>query len=190
MNLLDLDARWRRFNDPDRACLCCGMRFSGLFDIGFDEPDAWPYGSLRDSDAEELAVGEDKLSSDLCRLGEDRFIRCVLTLPLRGSDETFYFGAWAQVDPADFYAYLDASPGDGPAFAGCPGWLANALPGFDVPEALPCDLRPGGDGECPRLYAHGDTPLVTAQAEGVSFDTLLDIYAASGQDIRPHLAQD
>ena len=36
MNLLDLDARWRRFNDPDRSCPCCGRTFSGVFDIGFD----------------------------------------------------------------------------------------------------------------------------------------------------------
>ena len=49
MNLLDLDARWRRFNDANRACPCCGQTFSGIFDIGFDHPDCWPHGALRDS---------------------------------------------------------------------------------------------------------------------------------------------
>ena len=30
-------------------------------------------------------------------------------------------------------------------------------------------------------------PLKQAQAEGISFDKLLDIYAAAGSDLRPHL---
>jgi hypothetical protein len=190
MNLLDLDKRWQRFNDPTRVCPCCGETLSGVFDIGFDHPDAWPHGPRLDVSGTDLTVGDDKLSADLCRLGEDRFIRCVLPLPIRGSDEVFYFGVWASVDHDSFYAYLDASLGDGPAFKECFSWLQNDLPVVGPEGSVPCDLAPGAEGERPHLMAQSDSPLAARQADGISFDTLLDIYAASGQDMRPHLMQD
>ena len=55
MNLLDLDARWRRFHDEDRECPCCGRRFNGIFDVGFGHPDAWPHGPLPEGEAERIA---------------------------------------------------------------------------------------------------------------------------------------
>ncbi|MGR3803540.1 DUF2199 domain-containing protein [Marinibacterium profundimaris] len=185
MNLLDLDARWRRFHDEDRACPCCGRHFNGVFDLGFDHPDAWPFGPLPEGEAE-VQFGEDKLGTDLCRLGEVRFIRCILPLPIQGSDEVFNFGTWAAVAPGDFYAYIDACFGEG-RFDGCAALLMNALPGFDTEGDTPCTLLPGPEGERPRLMAQ-EGPLMAAQEDGISFDHLLDIYAASGSDIRPHLA--
>ncbi|WP_428928649.1 DUF2199 domain-containing protein [Marinibacterium sp. SX1] len=185
MNLLDLDIRWRRFNDEDRTCPCCGRQFNGVFDIGFDHPDIWPHGPLPDGQVEHQ-VGEDKLGSDLCRLDEARFIRCILPLPIQGSDEVFHFGTWAEVTPEAFYGYIDACFGEGP-FDGCAARLANALPGIESGDETACDLAPGPDGERPRLMARGG-PLKAAQEQGISFDQLLDIYAASGSDIRPHLA--
>ena len=185
MNLLDLDARWRRFHDEERACPCCGRRFNGVFDIGFEHPDAWPHGPLPEGETE-MQAGEDKLGQDLCRLGERRFIRAILPLPIRGSDEVFHFGTWAEVAADPFYAYIDACFGEG-AFDGCDAVLDNALPGFEAELGAACTLQPGPDGQRPRLTAQ-DGPLREAQETGISFDDLLDIYAASGSDIRPHLA--
>ncbi len=182
MSLLDLDARWKRFNDPDYACPCCGRTFSGVFDIGFEEPDVWPYGPRSD---EMLIAGEDKLSSELCRMGARRFLRCVIGLPIRGSDgEKVFFAPWAEVSRADFYAYLDGSTDDGEPVVEIPATVANILPGF--PEAAHGALKPGTGLERPQLII-ADGPLAQARTEGISFDELLDIYAASGQDIRPHL---
>ena len=182
MSLLDLDARWRRFNDPDRACPCCGQRFSGIFDIGFEEPDDWPHGARSD---DMMIVGDDKLSSELCRLADRRFLRCVIGLPLRGSDgETFYFGLWAEVSNGDFYAYLNGSNEDGAPVTALPATVANALPRFSGP--LAGLLLPGSGLERPRMEI-SDGPLAAAQREGISFDDLLDIYTAAGQDVRPHL---
>lgn len=180
MNLLDLDARWRRLNDPDYACPCCGTSFGGLVDMGFEEPDPWPYGER--GAAEVIEAGEDKLSADLCRLGDRRFLRAVLPLPVRGADDAAYLALWAEVAPADFYATLEAIDA-GTEPPACPAALANALPEFGLPEGT---LAPGAGAERPAFRA-ASGPLAEAQAEGLSFDALLDLYAALGEDVRPHL---
>ncbi|MEQ9693606.1 DUF2199 domain-containing protein [Shimia sp. SDUM112013] len=189
MNLLDLDARWRRFNDPDRACPCCGRTFSGIFDIGFDEPDSWPHPPLAETGTDDLSVGEDRLTADLCRIDGDRFIRCVLPLPIRGSDEVFFFGVWARVGDGVFFAYLDAINGTGASFDGAEAWIMNDLPLFESDDPIAATLSSGDAGARPVLSVRSG-PLADAQKDGISFDHLLDIYAASGTDIRPHLTTD
>ncbi len=186
VSLLALDSRWRRFTDESWACPCCGQAFNGVFDIGFDHPDCWPHGSLRDSGQETLQVGEDKLSSDLCRWEEHRFLRAILPLPIRGSDEVFNFGCWVSVAPDNFYLYIEDAVGEAPGFEGCFAWLMNALPLFDGDTPVAGDVVPGPAEQRPVFKAH-DGALATAQAEGITFDQLLDIYAATGSDIRPHL---
>lgn len=188
MSLLALDARWRRLHDETRACPCCGRRFSGLIDFAFAMPDAWPHDAPTPK-APEVVVGEDRLSADLCRLDQDRFLCAILSLPVRGSDEAVHFALWTAVAPDLFYAYLDAASGTGPDFAGGTGWLMNDLPGFESDEPLACTLRPGAPGERPQI-ALTDGPLAGLQQDGISFDALLDLYAALGNDIRPHLAAD
>lgn len=187
MSLLDLDPRWRRFNDTDYTCPCCGQSFGGVFDIAYDHPACWPHDALSDSGQDVLQVGEDKLSADLCRLGAHRFIRCVLPLPIRGCDERFYFGPWASVAPETFDRYVTAWHQDD--WSGFPqnlGWLANELPGFESDGAVACDLITGDGDARPGLRVH-QGPLAEAQGGGISFDQLLDIYAATGTDLRPHL---
>ncbi|NIZ09239.1 DUF2199 domain-containing protein [Pseudooceanicola sp. HF7] len=183
MSLLSLDARWQRFNDPDFRSPIDGRSFSGIYDLGFDAPDDWPHGP-RPEGTEVLERGEDRLSAELCRLGEARFLRIVLALPLRGTDELFFMAPWAQVSPADFYRWLDAAgSGETPELEGL---LANALPGFEEEEAAPLTLLPAAPQERPRAQVQTG-PLAELQAEGLSFDHLLDVYAAAGDDIRPHL---
>ncbi len=188
MSLLALDARWRRLHDEARACPCCGRRFSGLIDFAFAQPDAWPHAEPT-PETPEITAGEDRLSPDLCRLGEDRFLSALLSLPVRGSDEEVHFALWVAVTPETFYAYLDAATGEGPAFEGGTGWLMNDLPGFESDEPLPCTLLPGPEGERPRIRL-SEGPLAALQSDGIGFDPLLDLYAALGDDIRPHLSAD
>ena len=141
--LLALDSRWRRFNDETWACPCCGQSFGGVFDIGFDHPSVWPHGSLRDSGKTVLEVGTDKLSEDLCRLGDHRFIRCILPLPIKGSEEVFHFGVWGSVAHENFYRYIDDATGEAAGFDGCFAWLTNDLPLFETDAPIGCDLLPG-----------------------------------------------
>jgi hypothetical protein len=80
--------------------------------------------------------------------------------------------------------------GDSERFEGCFAWLMNRLPGFEFDDWLPCNLLPGAAGQRPVLEVHdGAHELAVLQETGITFDQLLDIYAAAGQDIRPHLLQ-
>ncbi|MBO9477777.1 DUF2199 domain-containing protein [Shimia sp. R11_0] len=187
MSLLALDSRWRRLNDESYACPCCGRSFGGIVDIGFDHPDCWTHEALTENDTETVTVDADFLTPDLCRFEGLHFVHAVLPLPVRGSTDTFFFGVWASVAEADFKAYVQDATSEAPGFEGCAAWLMNDLPGFETTQALSCHLTaPETPVERPRLMVQ-DGPLAQAQAEGISFDHLLDIYAASGTDIRPHL---
>jgi len=184
------DPRWRRFNNSDRACSCCGRQFNGIFDIGYDHPDPWPHGNRAQSGEETLVVGEDKLGTDLCAWGKYRFVRCILPIPIIGAEERFAFGPWGSVNPENFTAYVESYDGTKP-FEGCFAWLMNMLPGVGNNEPLPCNMVPGPDGDRPILEVHdGAHELAEWQETGITFDHLLDIYAAAGQDIRPHLMDD
>lgn len=187
MSLLALDSRWRRFNDETRACPCCGRRFNGVFDIGFDQPDDWPHGPRMDET--DVIVGEDRLSGDLCRHEGRHFVRAVLALPLRGSDEVFHFGPWVEVPETVFTAYLATFDPNPPAFVPTDGILANSLPQFEDASGDVVTLSLPDPTQRPQVLVEtGD--LAKAQSEGISFDDLLDIYAGSDMDIRPHLAAD
>ena len=188
---LESDLRWQRFNNSNRPCPCCGRIFDGIFDVGYDHPDPWPHGNRAQSGKDTLAVGKDRLGTDLCELGEYRFVRCILPLPIVGTDQRFAFGPWGSVHPDNFDRYVTSSTNpDDAEFEGCFAWLMNPLPVIGSSEPLPCNLIPGAAGERPILEVHdGAHELAELQETGITFDQLLDIYAAAGQDLRPHLMQ-
>lgn len=187
MNILDLDARWRRFNDDTRSCPCCGRQFSGIYDIGFDAPDDWAYGPRID-DAD-LEVGEDRLGAEFCRIAGRYFLRSVLTLPLRGSDEVFAFGPWVEVPEPVFRAYLATIDDPAAPFPPADGLLASTLPQFEDEQGTAVTLTLPDPTQRPQMTVT-EGPLAETQAQGISFDDLLDLYAAFGDDIRPHLTAD
>lgn len=187
MSLLALDARWRRFNDPDRACPCCGRQFSGVYDISYDHPAHWPHAERGDQPF--VKAGDDQLTADLCRVGDTRLLRAVLSLPIQGADDVIHLTPWVAVPDETFYAYLDTSDSDtAPLPPAAPAVLDNDVPTlaqtgtaltvhFETRESLPRIATPEGT-------------LANALQNGLSFDQLLDLYAACGDDIRPHLLRD
>jgi hypothetical protein len=186
---LDQDPRWRAFNDNATPCACCGQTFSGIFDLGCDHPDHWPHANRSESGQDVLEVGRDRLSPDLCRVGEDRFVRGVLQLPVIGSEIPFGFGVWCSLKAENYDAYA-ATMGTyndldlGKFF----GWMSNSLPYYDTEEPLASDVIFRGDGTRPLIEIHDEAhPLGRDQVNGITFDTLLDIYAAFGTDVRAHL---
>lgn len=183
------DPRWQRFNNSAQPCPCCGRTFDGVFDIGFDHPEGWPHGNRAESGQDVLAVGKDSLSADLCRMGAHRFIRCVLYIPIIGTDQKFAFGPWGAVNAENFDTYVrNELSGTLDQFEGCFAWMMNLLPGFEMNDWLPCNLVMEDLQSRPVLEVHdGAHELAQLQEDGISFDRLLDIYADAGQDIRPHL---
>lgn len=184
------DPRWKKFCDPDYRCPCCRKSFGGVFDIAFDHPDTWPHGNRAESGKNAIGVGDDRLGSDLCTIGTDRFIRGTLRLPIIGTDQVFAYGVWGSVNEGNYVKYVKDYNGESdPAFEGCFAWLCNMLPTWGMTEALPCDLILGPLGQRPAIWVHEESghPLAQAQQDGISFDQLLDLYEASGQDVRSHL---
>lgn len=189
MTDLDGDPRWRRFNDRSFRCPCCGQSFNGVFDVSFDHPDGWPHGHRGASGEDVLAVGEDWLSRDFCVFGGDHFVRCVMPFPIAGTDGIFAFGVWGSVRQKNFEAHRAGFDTDEYGdFEGCFSWLCNILPCLGQEDPVPCDLRIENPAERPVLHAQAAGGTVRRhQDRGITFDQLLDIYAAAGQDIRPHL---
>lgn len=189
---LEQDKRWQRFNNPDRACPCCGRQFAGMFEIEFGHPEQWRHQSLRVSGQSTLEIGGDRLTEDLCQVGDSFFIRASLELPLLGSDQPLTYSPWVGVTVDNFKLHLESrQSGDFSGFSECNGWLMNYIPGWDQNNWLPASL--GFSSEAPRpkltVFPHHH-PLAAAQRNGVDFDRVLDLFAAAGHDIRPHLLAD
>ncbi len=188
MKLAD-DSRWRRFNDHGFQCRCCGKSFNGIFDIAYDHPDPWLHGSFRDNDGDDVRVGNDILGSDFCIQGTDYFVRGLIEIPVLETEKRFAFGVWSTLHEDNFEAYLKAYGTEdelliGPYF----GWLANDLPHYGNGTFLKTEVVFRSVGQRPRFNVWDDrSTLVRDQENGISFDQLLDLYAAAGTDIRPHL---
>lgn len=187
---INSDPRWRRLKDKSFICSCCNEPIGGLTDIGYDHPDPWPHGALRDTGEDILRVGEDQLGTDICILDGNAYIRGVLPLPIIGTTQRFCFGVWASLSKERFEKYIEADVAEGfSQFNGCFGWVMNGLPYFDFPDPFPADIEWGKDPSVrPEIWVHqGAHPVTALQHSGITLDQLLDIYAASGMDIRPHL---
>jgi hypothetical protein len=159
-----------------------------MFDIGFDHPDVWPYESLASSGKDTLKFGGDFLDPDVCTVDGQAYVRTILMLPVIGSGQSFGFGCWGSVSEDTFTRYLNAEENDTP-FEGGFSWLSNTLPTFEeafAQSCIPCDMNGSDPSERPLLEAH-EGAIADAQRDGITFDHLLDIYAATGNDLRPHL---
>ena len=156
------------------------MARGGLITLPIAAPDGWAHGPLPKGD-KALEVGEDRISPTYCTLGGHRFLRGLLLLPIQGARTVFAFDCWGSVSEESWQAFLAARAG-GEAFAGSFAWLANALPGFDSPEPVPCNLTAGPPGQPPRLQPQPGNALHRAQSEGIGTDRLSQIYAVAGED--------
>jgi hypothetical protein len=133
---LDSDPRWLRLHDQDWVCSCCGVKHGGLFDLGNEYPHVWSSRpEVRPNS--EIRSSRDIQTQDFCvRDNTHFFVRCVLELPIIGSDgERFGYGVWSTLSEQNFEAYLEGfDSGDhghlGPWF----GWFSNQLAGYPAPS--------------------------------------------------------
>jgi hypothetical protein len=108
-------------------CSCCSDWHEGLPDLAYQAPYYW------DNAKEAQNPADNKLGSDFCVVdGKHFFIRCVLDVPIVGSDAVLGWGVWVSQSSENFRLYVDtyeATP-ERVTF----GYLANWL--SDYPDTL------------------------------------------------------
>jgi hypothetical protein len=187
--MLDLksDPRWMRLNDP--AFTAGGVR-GGVFDLSADRPAAWTGGDPVGGDDE--FDPNNFLSEEFCIMGNSRFfLRGVMELAiLGGGGRSLNYAIWAEVSRASFGAYFQSfDDADQSRLGLMTGTFANSLAGFVETLGQTCTVRPRNGGARPLVTLNAaDHPLAQQQAKGISLDRMLDLFAASGLDLRPALA--
>lgn len=186
----ELDLRWKALEEKEWTCHSCGETHRGIIDMAFDRPLYW---SGQDAPRPNSELNRDGtiLTEDFCVLdGEHFFIRTLLLLPLAGKPDSFFgLGFWSSLAKPNFDLYLETfDDGDqsrlGPWFS----WLSNGLKGY--PDCLQLKSRVFPQDERQRPLVHLDEcdhPLSLQQRDGITFEQLLDLYAANGHDVDPSL---
>lgn len=180
-----LDPHLARMLTSQRKCRCCGGTFAQLLSLSCDRPDLCPEDFVVQDNSAILAQGSDILTEDFCRFGGMFFLRAVLAFPLvdaRGHE--FILGTWANVEQADFEAYLDHfDMRETEEMDSCRAKLANAIPP-GITGALPCMLHMRPDGQYPELQiADESNPLSLLQQNGAKLEDLLELLYAYGHDL-------
>lgn len=189
----DNDPRWRALIEGEFTCRDCGGTHQGMFDLAMPCPDIWQGDRTQRPNSDVAASPDHVLTEDFCILGGGHFyIRAVLPLPLIGMPgETFSYGVWSSLSPANFDLYRDGFDEDEPADPG-PwfGWFSNRLKGYPDTLNLKCQVHPRAGGQRPWLELEPtDHPLAIEQREGITIARLMEIYALHGHDMRPGLPQ-
>lgn len=153
--------------DPVRhawTCPCCGKPQTDLpLDIAAAVPDPW----LRAS-ADQRADGF--LSSDLCYLGTDNYLRVCLEIPIHGRDAVFTYGVWASLSSTSLERvralWTAPVPEDEPTkFA----WLCTEIRDFPGSAGLKSCIRLRDRNRRPALELEPtDHPLSVAQRRGLA----------------------
>lgn len=186
-----LDAHLARLLTSTRKCRCCGATFAQLLSLSCDRPDACPEDLVVQDNSAVMSLRGDVLAEDFCRLGDLRFVRAVLALPVQGGcGAEFILGTWASLGQDDFEAYLDLFElREVESLGSRPAWLANAIPPDDGgPVACMLHMRP--EGEYPELQVSEPSHLLARlQQEGLQLEEVLEMLHAYGHDI-PSLIYD
>jgi hypothetical protein len=158
------------------TCRCCGKGFTSLpLDYAFPAPAYW-------SELSDEERARSFLSSDICRIGEDRFIRGCIEIPVQGNTERFVWGAWVSLSAAslaraeELWDAQEIDPGEPPRF----GWLSNELQRVYGTSTLNLKasvcLRAGNLRPLITLQA-SEHALAREQAEGMSIARVQEIAA-------------
>ena len=154
--------RWR--------CSCCGETFTGLpLDAAFKPPVDWD--ALDDEGRQTAKVNDDFCAVRFPDGRIDRFIRCILPLPVPRISSEFRFGVWMSVSQASWNIYdagFDSGEYSQPS---CFGYLMNGISDYEGSRLLHADIlfEPGRARPTVKLH-DADHPLVLAQRNGVAVE--------------------
>lgn len=186
-----MDPHLARMLGSQRQCRCCGATFAQLLSLSCDRPDICPDDMfVHDNTALNAQTG-DILTEDFCRLGDLRFVRAVLAVPLADTrGEEFILGTWARLEREDFDAFIERFEiGETEELGSRRAELANAIPPDGTPgiEAM-LHMRP--EGQYPDLQVSDPQhPLYNLQMVGAQLEELLSLLYAYGHDL-PSLVYD
>ncbi len=98
-------------------------------------------------------------SSEFCILQNDdkqieRYIRCVLPMQLKGTDQEFRFGVWMSVSEESWNIYRQGFKSGVHEKYTCFGLLGNHLPHMGATFGMHADIEFMSDGERPRVHLH------------------------------------
>ena len=182
-----IDPRWQTLLGREWTCATCHKTHRGAFDLACTRPDFWSEGEDYVPNSEAL-TSTHFLSEDFCVLKDEHyFIRCVCTVPLIDAPpgHTFSYGVWSTLSRHNFGLYKSTfDSGEqsdlGPWF----GWFSNRLSGYPDTLNLKCQVHPQAGRQRPWIELEAtDHPLAVEQAEGITFDRLIEIYSTFGHSI-------
>lgn len=147
------------------VCSICGEEHVGLpTDWAYRLPDeVW---ALPESRRQE----ESRYSDDLCQWGERFFMRCVLPTPLIGANDSFGWGAWAEVSREVFERYLEFYDKDGSAEPRLPGRLANALSAYAGSMGAVVEIQLRDPKSRPELFLPATDQSLLAEEQRAGVD--------------------
>lgn len=149
------------------TCACCGEEMVGLpMAMGFAGPDNW-------IGLTEEVRRDAFIDSDFCLVPREggtleRYIRCVLPLPLAGAEDAFHLVVWMSVSEASWHVYRKGYETGAYDTEGCFGFLGNEVSGFPGSYMLYADVWFEPDSMRPYVELHkAEHPLVAAQQDGL-----------------------
>lgn len=154
----------------DTPCVCCGKNISELLSLAYMAPDSWPHEREQRANQFFLDSDDDILTEDLCRIGNDFFVRAIMSFPIVNSDQALLFGVWGSLSKENFQTYLETfDTGEQGQLDLMFSWLGNY--GFCETETpVPCVLQPRNDRQRPvMVVAQEDHPLFAKQSDGLDW---------------------
>jgi hypothetical protein len=159
------------------VCALCHESHPGLpTDSAFTLPDVVWALSL------EERAARAKWDSDLCQMGENYFIRCLLPIPFTDQPGYYGWGVWVEVEWPVFRRHLDLYDKDATGEPEAQGALANALPTYGRTLGLPVRIQFQSSTSRPAVgFAEDqDHRLAREAREGMSDVRYHEILASRG----------
>ncbi|MDX2264633.1 MAG: DUF2199 domain-containing protein [Hyphomicrobiales bacterium] len=154
------------------TCSVCSKSHTGFPAITFDAPAH--FHAL--SDAERASKAE--RNADFCVIQPSSFyVRCVLIVPIHGSEESLEWGVWSSLSEENFQKYSatffdDDQSKIGPMF----GWFSSSLPIYEDTLNLRCRVVPRNQRRRPHIHFDPSPPhqLVRDAADGISLERAIE----------------
>lgn len=161
------------FSDFKYHCPCCGEEKQGLPALAF----ATPYNYAPMPPAQTRRLGHKGADVYIDRVNRSQFVRCTLSLPIKGTEMTLEWGVWASLSQTNMSRYKKSFASDrqsrlGPMF----GWFASNLPGYSDTSILKCMVHPQDDHLRPWIELEPtDHPLSIDFEEGITPERAIEL---------------